>query len=95
MPRRAELAIAAVVVAVVAAGDVRSAIGFSSFAVLVYYAIANAAALTLRARAAAVAVVGLAGCLLLAFTLPWRSVAEGGAVLAVGALLYAARKRVE
>jgi APA family basic amino acid/polyamine antiporter len=35
--------------------------------------------------------LGLAGCLLLAFTLPWQSVAEGGGVLAAGALLYAAR----
>jgi APA family basic amino acid/polyamine antiporter len=93
VPRRAELAIAAVVVAVVAAADVRSAIGFSSFAVLVYYAIANASAVTLRGRAAGVAALGLAGCLTLAFTLPWRSVAEGGAVLAAGALVFLARNR--
>jgi basic amino acid/polyamine antiporter, APA family len=92
VPRRAELAIAAVVVVVVAAADVRSAIGFSSFTVLVYYAIANAAGLTLRGRAAAVvSMLGLAGCLLLAFTLPWPSIIEGGGVLAAGALLYGGR----
>jgi APA family basic amino acid/polyamine antiporter len=92
VPARAELAIAAVVVAVVAAGDVRSAIGFSSFAVLVYYAVANASALTLRGRGAAVAALGLAGCLVLAFTLPWRSVALGAGVLAAGALVELARR---
>lgn len=47
VPHRAELLLGAIVVAIVLAADVRDAIGFSSFAVLVYYAIANTAALTL------------------------------------------------
>jgi APA family basic amino acid/polyamine antiporter len=47
VPHRAELAVAVVVLALVSVGDVRDAIGFSAGTVLVYYAITNAAALTL------------------------------------------------
>ncbi|RLK08770.1 amino acid/polyamine/organocation transporter (APC superfamily) [Micromonospora sp. M71_S20] len=97
VPHRAELAVAAVVVAIVLLGDVRDAIGFSSCTVLVYYAITNAAALTLgrdpgrRLPVRTLAVLGLAGCLLLAVNLPPASVLAGAAVLAVGALWYALR----
>jgi APA family basic amino acid/polyamine antiporter len=90
-----------VVVAVVAAVvDVRGAIGFSSFAVLLYYAVANASAWTLEPegvrrqtlRRKSIPVVGLVGCLLLAFLLPVSSVVTGVGVLLVGALVYGARK---
>ncbi|TQM06099.1 amino acid/polyamine/organocation transporter (APC superfamily) [Pseudonocardia kunmingensis] len=91
VPHRAELVLGAVVVVIVLVTDVRGAIGFSSFAVLVYYAITNAAAFTLgpdqsphRGRLRAVTVVGLLGCLGLAFTLPPVTVAIGVVVLAVG-----------
>ncbi|MFG2009224.1 APC family permease [Micromonospora sp. NPDC048868] len=99
VPHRAELAVAAVVVVIVLLGDVRGAIGFSSCTVLVYYAITNAAALTLgrdpgrRLPVRTLAVLGLAGCLLLAVNLPPASVLAGVAVLAVGALWYAVRPR--
>src|SRR6185312_5360072 len=86
VPHRAEVAVGVVVAVVAALADVRGAIGFSSFAVLVYYAIANAAALTLGRRL--IPTVGLAGCLVLAFALPLISVLSGAAVLAVGALLF-------
>jgi APA family basic amino acid/polyamine antiporter len=66
---------------------VRSAIGFSSFAVLHYYAVANASALTLRRRLL-VPAAGVVGCLVLAFTLPLTSVAVGAAAIAAAALLY-------
>lgn len=92
VPHRAEVAVGAVVAALVAAVDLRGAIGFSAFAVLVYYAIANASALTLRreqGRSAVVPVAGLTGCVLLALTLPGQSVATGGFVLAVGAVVRA------
>lgn len=76
-----------VVVAVLAAvADLRGAIGFSSFAVLLYYAIANASAATLGGRL--VPAVGLVGCLVLAFTLPLSSVLAGLAVVAAGAVVY-------
>ncbi|MEV4828817.1 APC family permease [Micromonospora sp. CA-248260] len=99
VPHRAELTVAAVVVAVVALGDVRGAIGFSSCTVLVYYAITNAAAWTLgpdptrRVPVRALAALGLVGCLLLAVNLPAASVLAGFGVLALGALWYALRPR--
>ncbi|MEV4809318.1 APC family permease [Micromonospora avicenniae] len=98
VPHRAELAVAAVVIVVVLLGDVRQAIGFSSCTVLVYYAITNAAALTLgrdpgrKLPVQALAVLGLAGCLLLAANLPLASVVAGFSVLAVGAAWYALRR---
>ncbi|GAA4472100.1 hypothetical protein GCM10023094_03840 [Rhodococcus olei] len=47
VPHRAELLVGAVVAVLAAVADLRHAIGFSSFAVLAYYLIANCAALTL------------------------------------------------
>ena len=95
VPHHAELAVAVAVIALVLVVDLRGAIGFSSFAVLVYYAVTNASALTLtreqRRYPRAVAVVGLFGCLLLAATLPVASVALGIAVLAVGSVIFALR----
>lgn len=97
-PYRAEIAVGVVVIATVALGDLRGAIAFSSFAVLGYYAIANAAAWTLprgHARASrAVPALGLIGCLTVALALPWQSVAQGAAVLAVGALAFGVRRLV-
>jgi APA family basic amino acid/polyamine antiporter len=97
VPHRAELAVGLVVVLLTATADVRGAIGFSSFAVLVYYAIANASAWTRTAAEGrpprAVPVLGLCGCLLLAFTLPVSSVVAGVAVQALGAAAYAVRRR--
>jgi APA family basic amino acid/polyamine antiporter len=46
VPARAEFAVAVVVVVLVLTTDLRGAIGFSSFGVLVYYGIANASAAT-------------------------------------------------
>ncbi|MFF8715301.1 APC family permease [Streptomyces sp. NPDC015184] len=95
VPHRAELVVGAVVAVVAATADVRGAIGFSSFGVLVYYAVANAAAWTLGPDEGrpprAVPVIGLAGCLLLAFALPSASVVPGVAVLAAGAAVYGVR----
>lgn len=90
-PHRAEVAVGVVVAAVAAVVDVRGAIGFSSFAVLLYYAIANASAWTLGRRV--IPAVGLAGCLLLAFLLPITSVLVGAAVIALGAVAYFVRRR--
>jgi len=96
VPHRAELAVAVVVVVLTATVDVRGAIGFSSFGVLMYYGIANAAAWTLTPDegrpARIVPVVGLAGCVVLAFALPPLSVIVGVAVIAIGALLYGLRQ---
>ncbi|ORV80927.1 APC family permease [Mycolicibacterium iranicum] len=89
-PHHAELAVGAVVAVVAALVDVRAAIGFSSFGVLLYYAIANASAWTLTASLGArvVPVIGLIGCLTMAFTLPLTSVLAGAAVVLIGMMAY-------
>ncbi|MDT0465369.1 APC family permease [Streptomyces gibsoniae] len=98
VPHRAELLVGAVVAVLAATADVRGAIGFSSFGVLVYYAVANASAWTLTPQEnrppRVVPAVGLAGCLVLAFTLPETSVVWGAAVLALGAAAYGVRQAV-
>lgn len=93
VPHRAELAVGAVVAVLAATVDVRGAIGFSSFGVLAYYAVANASAWTLGSAPAArvVPAVGLLGCMVLAFSLPAVSVAVGAGVLAVGVAAYGVR----
>jgi APA family basic amino acid/polyamine antiporter len=93
VPHRAELAVGTVVAALAATVDVRGAIGFSSFGVLAYYAVANASAWTLSPAPAArvVPVVGIVGCVTLAFALPAVSVVVGAAVLGVGAAAYGVR----
>ncbi|WP_338697370.1 APC family permease [Streptomyces sp. Q6] len=95
VPQRAEIAVGAVVAVVAAFGDARGAIGFSSFGVLVYYAIANASAWTLSSapRARALPVLGAVGCVALACALPVTSVGAGIGVLALGAVAYAVRLR--
>ncbi|MRH87629.1 amino acid permease [Nocardia sp. SYP-A9097] len=97
VPHRAELAVGVVVAVVAATADVRGAIGFSSFGVLAYYAIANASAWTLTPEEGrpprVIPVLGAIGCLVLAISLPLDSVFAGGSVLAVGALVYVVRRR--
>ncbi|MFI2105272.1 APC family permease [Isoptericola sp. NPDC019693] len=91
VPHRAEVAVAAVVVALVLTVDLRGAIGFSSFGVLAYYAVANAAAWTQdgehRRYPRALQAVGLVGCVALCATLPPAAVLTGAGVLAVGLLV--------
>ena len=88
-PYCAEVAVGVVVAVLAGTAEVRSAIGFSSFSVLVYYAIANASAWTLGGRI--VPTVGFIGCLVFAFALPLNSVLLGTAVLLVGTAAYAVR----
>jgi len=88
VPHRAEIAVAVVVTALALTVDLRGAIGFSSFGVLVYYAVANLAAWTQaaphRRYPRALQAVGLAGCAALCVTLPAASVLTGAGVLALG-----------
>ncbi len=88
VPDHAQLVIAGAIVLVVLVADLRAAIGFSSCGVLVYYAVANLAALrqpaAQRRWPRAVNVLGLVGCLTLVATLPAVSVIGGLAMLAVG-----------
>lgn len=88
VPHHAEIALAVAVCVLAATVDLRGVIGFSSFGVLIYYAIANASAYTQpavdRRWPRALNVCGVVGCLLLVATLPWQSVLIGLGVFAVG-----------
>jgi APA family basic amino acid/polyamine antiporter len=88
VPDRAELAVGLAVAVVVAATGLRNAIAFSSFGVLLYYAIANASAYTQgagqRRWPRALNVIGCIGCVVLVAALPLSAIAVGSVVLAVG-----------
>jgi APA family basic amino acid/polyamine antiporter len=88
VPDRVQLVLAALVIVLVLTTDLRGVIGFSSFGVLLYYAVANAAAYTQepehRRWPKPVQVLGIVGCLVLVATLPWTAVVVGLAVFAVG-----------
>ena len=96
-PHRAEVMTAAVVCVLVAVADLRDAIGFSSFAVLTYYALANVSAWTLsnpkRRWRRWLAGLGVALCALLAFSLPPVAVVGGFALLGAGSLVWIAIQR--
>lgn len=98
VPHHAEVALAAVVVVAVLAVDLREAIGFSSFGVLLYYLVANVAALTQerseRRYPRVLQVLGAAGCVVLIATLPLVSVLTGLAVLTVGILYRLVSQRL-
>jgi basic amino acid/polyamine antiporter, APA family len=93
-PFVAEVATAVVVIVLLLGTDVLTVVGFSSFGVLLYYAVANLSALTLTDRPwyapRALNVLGVAGCLVLAFTLPAQSVLTMAAILLAGLLARAA-----
>lgn len=88
VPYLAELAVAAAVIVLLLTTNVLTVVGFSSFGVLVYYSVTNAAAFTLPARPRHAPrwlnALGFLGCLVLAVTLPPASVLVMAAVLAVG-----------
>ena len=90
VPDHAELAVASAVLVLVLTTDLRNAIGFSSFGVLLYYAIANASAYTQppsqRRWPRALNVAGFLGCTVLVATLPLSAVVAGIVVLGVGVL---------
>ena len=95
VPHRAEVVVAAAVCLLVLTVDLRAAIGFSSFGVLLYYLVANVAAYTQpvahRRFPKLLQILGAAGCLLLVATLPWQAIASGVLVLAIGIAYRALR----
>ncbi|MET4901586.1 APC family permease [Paenarthrobacter sp. CC6] len=95
VPHRAEAALAVVICVILMFADLRGAIGFSSFGVLVYYLIANLAAFTQtaghRQYPRVLQVLGAVACVLLAATLPWQAVVGGSVMFAAGALYRIAR----
>jgi basic amino acid/polyamine antiporter, APA family len=88
VPHHAEIVLAVVVSLLVLLVDLRGAIGFSSFGVLLYYLIANLSAFTQppeqRRFPRWLQVLGVVGCGLLVLTLPWTSLAAGAGVFAGG-----------
>jgi APA family basic amino acid/polyamine antiporter len=88
VPHHAQAALAVLVSAVVLIADLRGVIGFSSVGVLVYYAIANASALTQpieqRRWPRILQVFGIGGCAALIATLPITALLAGLAVFALG-----------
>jgi APA family basic amino acid/polyamine antiporter len=102
VPHHAEATLAVVVSAFVLVADLRGAIGFSSFGVLLYYLVANLAAWTQIGRdrryPKALQVIGALGCAVLVATLPVASILGGLAVYLLGVLyrlyrLASARKK--
>jgi basic amino acid/polyamine antiporter, APA family len=88
VPHHAEIALGVVVCVLTSVVDLRGVIGFSSFGVLIYYAIANASAYTQpriqRRWPRGLNGCGVAGCLLLVAALPWQSIVAGLAVFVIG-----------
>jgi basic amino acid/polyamine antiporter, APA family len=88
VPHHAEVAVAGAVCLLLLTADLRGAIGFSSFGVLLYYLVANVAAYTQtqehRRFPRWLQALGAAGCLVLAATLPLPSVLGGLAVIMAG-----------
>lgn len=98
VPHRAEFVVAVIISLVVISGDVRGAIGFSAFTILVYYAITNACVFSLppekRLWPLWLAVIGLLSCILLGFNLPGPSLATGGGIILIGAGIYFLRMKL-
>lgn len=97
VPHHAEIAMAGLVSILILITDLRGAIGFSSFGVLLYYLIANAAAYTQcperRRFPRMLQIVGVAGCGILVLTLPVSAVIGGTVVFAIGIVFRAVRGR--
>ena len=98
VPHRAEIAVGRGRALLVLTVDLRGVIGFSSFGVLIYYAIANLSAFTQppeqRRFPRWLQILGAAGCVLLAATLPWQAVVAGLGMFAAGAVYRAIRLRL-
>jgi APA family basic amino acid/polyamine antiporter len=88
VPGRAVIVVGVLCALTAATGALQSVAATASFAILVYYGIANAAALrmpaSLKRYGNTVPVVGLASCALLAFSLSAPVVSGGLAILAAG-----------
>jgi APA family basic amino acid/polyamine antiporter len=91
VPGRAVLLIGAVTAVVAATGTLRGVASSAAFTILIYYGIANLAALRMPRKAKLypyfVAVIGFATCALLAVSLSNGIILTGCVVLAVGVML--------
>lgn len=98
VPHHAELTLGVLICLVIAVADLRGAIGFSSFGVLLYYLVANIAAFTQPAEDRRypkfLQVAGAAACVALVATLPPLSVGLGVLMFAVGGVFRLLRLRM-
>lgn len=97
VPHRIELLLLIVTVLLVLFVPLEGAIGFSSFGVLLYYAVANLSAWTqtdYRRYPRWLQALGLVGCVAVALSLPAGSVIAGAGVLAAGLILRPAFQRL-
>lgn len=98
VPHRVELVLGAILTIVILVSDLRGAIGFSSFGVLLYYFIANLAAHRQssdnRRYPRVLQIAGAVACLVLVATLPWKSVLAGVVMLGAGIALRGVRMRL-
>ncbi|MCB0391962.1 MAG: amino acid permease [Bdellovibrionales bacterium] len=92
IPYKAEIMIGTTISLLVLFTDLRSAIGFSSFAILIYYSIANLAAIRLNKEhllfPRTFAHIGLLICIILAINLPLNSIIGGVILFALGTIVY-------
>ena len=97
VPGRAVVAIGAIAAVVAATGTLRAVASAAAFAILIYYGIANVAALRMPRQAKlypdVVPIVGVIGCAVLAFSLSAAVIVTGIATLAAGPLLRALLRR--
>ncbi len=93
VPHRAVIVIGAAAAIVAATGTLRGIASAASFSILVYYGIANLAALRMPRAAKlypdAVPIVGLVSCLVLALAVPGALIAAGAAILIAGFVVRA------
>jgi len=98
VPYRAEIIVALIVIGIILIADLRNAIGFSSFGVLLYYLIANAAAFRQRGAARryprTLQVLGVLGCLVLVNALPVAASLIGTGVVLVGVVYRIVRLNI-
>ena len=98
VPHRAELVLAGIICLIISVADLRGAIGFSSFGVLIYYLVANLSAYTQdsghRRYPKALQVAGAVACVALVATLPVGSVIAGVLMFAAGILYRVLRLRL-
>ena len=98
VPHHAEVTVAGLICVLILLTDLRGAIGFSSFGVLLYYLIANVAAYTQssdrRRFPRILQLIGVAGCGTLMLTLPLSAVLGGTSVFAVGIIYRAVRVHI-
>lgn len=93
VPGNAVLVIGAIAAVVAATGTLKGVASAAAFTILVYYAIANVAALKLRGAAQLypriIPLLGLVSCIALALSLSWQVIVTGGVLLAAGFVLRA------